>query len=795
MRVSLDWLRELVDFDTPPETLAEMLSFSGTKVESIDRPAEGLAGVVIAEVVDVTPHPDADNLLLVEVRTDSGSSRVVCGASNFAPGDRVPLARVGAHLPGMEISARKIRGQVSEGMLCSGSELGVSKDHSGILVLPPDAPLGEDVVAVLGLDDTILVLELTLNRPDCTGMIGVAREVAALVGSELRFPDASAPGDASLAAPVSVTIEDPGGCSRYVARYLEDITIAASPHPIQARLLKAGIRPISNVVDVTNFVLMETGHPLHAFDGSLVADRAIHVRRAQDGERIRTLDGVDRKLDPADLLIADPRRPLALAGVMGAEDSEVSDSTTEVILESAHFSPSSIAFTSRRHVLRTEASSRFEKGADPEMAPYAAARAARLMVETASARLSAAVIDEYPSPPDRPLVTLRAERTRRLLGMDVSDQEQVDHLRSIDIEVVSGPSEIQARIPTFRPDLTREVDLIEEVARLAGLDRLPATIRTGPGGGLDRDQRLERVVKRSLTGLGLQEVWTSSFSSPPELDALGLHEDHSARRMVRIVNPSSEHDTSLRTTLVPSLLRVAARNAAHRAPGMAAYEVARRYRPSGGALPEEDVTLGLVFSGRRSPKSWAGDEEGWDFFGARGIVEALAASVGAEVPALAPFVGMPFHPTRAAEVTIGGILWGLLGEIHPTVCNAFDLLDGTIAAEIALAPLFASIPDLVTPVHVDRDPPVYIDVAVTVDATIPAGTVEGLIIEAGRPEVASVRLFDLYAGEQVAAGGKSLAFALELRAPGRTMTDEEALAVRDRIIADLAERTGATLRA
>jgi phenylalanyl-tRNA synthetase beta chain len=388
LRVSLEWLAELVDFDESAETLAEMLSFSGTKVEGIEKPGSELHGLVVAEVVQILDHPNADNLSLVDVSLGDGTQRLVCGASNFAVGDKVPLARVGARLKDFQIGARKIRGQVSEGMLCSAAELGIGKDHSGILIMPPDTEVGQDLVQALGLDDVILRLELTLNRPDCTGMIGIAREVAALVGSRLRLPDASVHEDDGLASPVSVTIADPTGCTRYVARYLENAEPRLAPQWMQSRLLKAGMRTINSVVDATNYVLLETGHPLHAFDATLVADRSIEVRRAASGEPVRTLDGVDRKMETEDLLIADGGKVLAIAGVMGSENSEVGDHTTEIILESAHFDPASVAFTSRRHSLRTEASSRFEKGADPEMAPFAAARAARIMARTAGARVS-----------------------------------------------------------------------------------------------------------------------------------------------------------------------------------------------------------------------------------------------------------------------------------------------------------------------------------------------------------------------------------------------------------------------
>jgi phenylalanyl-tRNA synthetase beta chain len=466
-----------------------------------------------------------------------------------------------------------------------------------------------------------------------------------------------------------------------------------------------------------------------------------------------------------------------------------------VILEAAYFEPSTIAFTSRRHALRTEASSRFEKGADPEIVTYASARAARLVVQTSGASAAERVVDEYPAPPVRPVVTLRPERTGTVLGVDIPAGEQAAHLRSIQLDVLSEAPEIRVRVPSFRPDLTREIDLIEEVARLAGLGRLPSTIPPGRIGGLDREQLLERRAKRALAGLGIYEAWTNSFSSDADLDDLGLDAAHPARNAVRIANPSSELDTSLRTTLVPALLRAAARNFAHRVPGVALYEMARVYRPTGAPLPEERAVIGTVFGGERSPKSWTGDQRRWGFFEAKGILEALTASLRVPPLEFAPIEEMPFHPTRAAEIILGGSRVGAIGEVHPQVCDRFEVPEGTVVGEIEAAALFAAAADTVAAEQPARFPPVFMDLAVVVDESVAAGTVRALIAESGAPEVTSVRLFDMYRGEQVPEGRRSLAFALELRAPDRTLTDEEALAVRDRIVAVLAGRAGAVLRA
>ncbi|MDQ4025088.1 MAG: phenylalanine--tRNA ligase subunit beta [Actinomycetota bacterium] len=794
MRVPLSWLREFVDVPVPLATLKEMLDLSGTKVEKVHNPGEGIEGVIVAEVQEIDAHPNADNLTMVVVSTGDGSQRVVCGAKNFAVGDKVALARVGATLPGMTITERRIRGETSAGMLCSASELGVAKDHAGLLILPPDAAPGEDVVRTLGLADSIFELEITPNRPDCMSVYGVAREVAALTGAELKPLSFADDPDPELPHPETVEIEDPAGCPRYLARWISGLKIGPSPQWMTSRLVAAGVRPVSNVVDVTNYVLMELGHPLHAFDGDRVAEAHVVVRRARSGETLETLDGVGRTLRPDDLLIADPSKPLAIAGVMGGTSSEVSETTTEVLLESAYFDHASIAYTSRRHGLRTEASARFERGADPEAVPVAAARAAQLLADVAGGNARYPVWDEYPAPVQRRSITLRPGRTPKLLGVDVPAARQVEHLQSIGIEAVEGEGGIETVVPTWRPDLTREVDLVEEVARLHGIDRVPPTLPPGRAGALTEAQRFERRLRRTLAALGLREAWTESFLGPKELDDLGLATGHPARSLVRLMNPMTEEKPALRTTLLPGLLRSVAHNVAHRAEGVALFEVARVYEPSDEELPVEADVLAAVLSGRRRPQTWRGPAGAWDFFGAKGVVEATLRSLALPAPAFSPASGMPFHPTRSATVTVAGVTAGAFGELHPEVCDRFDVYEGTVAFELSLAPLLAALPARVKVEDLPRFPALLIDLAVVVDEDVPAETVAELVREAGAPDVTSASLFDLYRGEQLPEGRKSLAFALEIRAPDRTLTDEEALTVRDRIVAALRARVGAELR-
>ncbi|MGH2826955.1 MAG: phenylalanine--tRNA ligase subunit beta [Actinomycetota bacterium] len=794
MKVTLNWLKEFVDIEVDTPKLVEMLDLSGTKVESVNRPGEGLSGVIVAEVLNIDKHPNADTLWLVDVRTDAGEQRIVCGVRNFAVGDRVPLARVGAQLPGMTITERKIRGETSQGMLCSGAELGVSRDHSGILVLPPDAELGADIVPTLQLDDTIFELEITLNRPDCMSVLGVAREVAALTDQGLRRPKVKLEAASDVSSSVTVRIDDPQGCPRYLARYIEGVKIGPSPQWMATRLLACGVRPISNVVDATNYVLLELGHPLHAFDRADIAGDTILVRRARNGERFTTLDGVERELHPDDLMIADSKGAVAIAGVMGGEDSEVSEETTDVILESAYFDPESIAFTARRQGLRTEASSRFERGMDVEMVPFAAERAAQLMAELAGGRVSATVADQYPTRIERHKVRLRPARTNRVLGIEITPAEQAQRLRSVELVVDDAAGGLEVVVPTFRPDITREIDLVEEVGRLHGFHELPSTLPKGATGGLESLQRAERRLREVLVGFGVYEAVTPSLISPADVDALALDPGNPARRMVRTWNPMVADESAMRTTLLPSLLKAVARNRAQRAEGVALFEVARIYEPTGDKLPQEGLVLAAAFSGLRRRQEWTGPARTWDFFAAKGLIEGTFAALGVAPPDFSPAKGMPFHPARAATVGLGTTPLGAVGELHPEICEHFDVAERTLVFELSLAPLFGMLPKRVQATELARLPATLLDVAVVVDEDTAAGEVQRVIERAGSPEVTSVRLFDVYRGEQIAAGKKSLAFALELRSQAKTLTDSEAIAVRDRILPALQERTGGTIR-
>ena len=793
MRVSLSWLEDYVTVDVPVAELVERLNLSGTKVEAVHEPADELDGVVVAEVAGVRPHPSADGLVLVEARLPEGTQPVVVGVRNFSVGDRVPLATVGARLGELRIGEREIRGQLSRGMLCSAAELGVSKDHSGILVLAPDAPLGESVVPLLGLDDTIIELEITPNRPDCMGMIGIAREVAALLGNELALPAAEPVVARGVPDAVAVEIADLAGCPRYVARVIDAVAPGPSPAWMARRLLAAGIRPISSVVDVTNYVMLETGQPLHAFDAHKLDGGRIVVRRAEASERIVTLDGVERALRPEDLVIADRSRPVAIAGVMGGADTEVTEETTTVVLESAHFTAPSVALTARRHLLRTEASARFERGTDPNVAAYASRRAAGLISEVAGGKVAEEQVDAYPQPIGPRRLRLRPARTSRLLGIDIPAAEQAALLGSIGLAARPEGHDLLVEVPTFRPDVGREADLIEEVGRLAGYGRLPARVPAGTAGGLERREAVERRLRLLLADLGLREAWTPSFGSPDELDRLALAPDHPARAQVELANPTSEEAPALRSTLLPGLLRSAAHNATRGAVDGALFEIAPVYLPS-QQLAHERRTLGAVFWGARRPKTWLQEEVAWDFFGVKGILDAVVARLGLGPLSFAPSGEMPWHPTRGATVSLDGRALGGLGELHPEVCSRFGVPEGAPALELDLEGALSALPGRPQAADPPRYPAVLLDLAIVVDEAVTAAETVAAVRRSGGSELASLSLFDVYRGEQVPAGRKSLAFALELRSPERTLTDEDAEAIRDRILSTLQRELGAELR-
>ncbi len=798
MRVPLNWLRDYVDVDVPVDELADRLENTGTAVESIVRMGRDLKDIVAGLVLECGPHPRAERLVLCRVDTGGKVSDIVCGAPNVAAGMKVAVAVPGAVLPGgRRIDRAEIMGVDSAGMLLSGVELGVNEDAAGILELPSEVSPGEDLCSYLGLRDEVLELEITPNRPDCLSMIGIAREVAAIFGLLLTRPlplieEESPPEIGELA---SVAIADADLCSRYSARMIQGVTIAPSPLWMQVRLRAAGVRPINNIVDVTNYVMWECGQPLHAFDARRIHEASIIVRRARAGEKMVTLDGATRELDAEMLLITDPAGPIAIAGVMGGENSEVGDDTTDVLLESAHFTPASIMRTSKMLGLTSEASRRFERGSDPSGTVWAADRAIELMSAYAGGRIKSGTLDERPRVIEPVRLRLRVKRTSRLLGVELDVPTASDLLESIDVEVLETVTEgddqaLEVVAPTFRPDLEREIDLVEEVARLYGYDRIPATLPASRGryGRLNRAQSLLRAIRQILMGEGLFEVVTYGFTGERTLQRMDPATVPGPVGLVRLINPISDDMAVMRTTLLPGMLNVLGYNLRRRNAELGIFEIGRVFIPCAGQeLPQEPLKLGCVLSGTWEQKQWGRVSCEVDFFTLKGIIEVLLERMNIRGWELSKAQGSWLHPGKSAMVKVRGITLGEFGELKPGVAEDFEVKPNTQVLEFDVAALIAASELLPEFREIGRYPAMRRDIALVMDEGITQAQVEKVIRGAGGTLLRDVRPFDLYRGEQVGTGKKSIAFTLTFFSEDRTLEEGEVSQVESAIL-DALER-------
>jgi phenylalanyl-tRNA synthetase beta chain len=744
----------------PLEELATRLSISTAEVEGIERRGvpeqDGNLGLFrVGRVLEAEKHPNADRLQLCRVDLGEGEPRqIVCGAWNFGAGATVAVALPGAVLPGgLQLEQREVRGQLSDGMILAEDEVELGTDHSGIMVLPPGVEPGTPLADVLPLVEDVLLVEATGNRPDLLSIYGIAREVAALYDLELAPVPGTDP-EPHADETVDVTVEDFAGCPRYIGRLFREVTIGPSPVWLKARLLTAGMRPISNVVDVTNYVMLALGNPLHAFDLATLHGGRIVVRRALPGETIRTLDGVERRLEPDDLMIADADRSVALAGIMGGEETEIGEDTTDVLLEAANFEPTGIFRTSERLRLRTEGSNRWEKGVDPYLAEPAAKLATELIVQTAGARWVGRT-DVHEALPERPVIHFRPERADRLIGLDTPADEQAAWLERLGFELTDD-----VVAPTWRArEVTREIDVVEEVAR-NWLEDVPFTLplRRAMFGALTPLQRLRRRVEDVLVGLGLAETYTPSLRP----------EDENPNAW-RLPEPISAELAVLRTRLLPSLVEAARRNVELGAEPVALFEIARVYLPD-GELPDEETHVAAIVAG------------GWPR--AKGIVDGLYAALKAE-PAFRRAEDDLLHPGKSAATASG-----IIGELHPAV------LDGVWGAfELDLTKLLEEVPEEVRYTDVVSFPAVRQDLAFAVPEEVSAAELVAAAREAAGRELREMRPFDVYRGEQVGAGRKSIAFGVSFQSAERTLTDEDAAALRDGIVQALRERFDAELRA
>ena len=820
MRVPVSWLREVALLpDVPTHELAARLTAAGLTVETVTRASSVTGPLVVGRVLafDAETHKNGKTVRWCTVDTGDAAPRgIVCGADNFAAGDAVAVALPGVVLPGgFAITARKTYGHVSDGMICSAAELGIGADAGGILVLAADVKPGDDAAALLGLDDEVLDIAVTTDRGYAMSVRGVAREAATAFGTAYADPAGLAV-DAYERDGYPAVVEDPTACPRFVLRAVSGVDpAAASPDWLQRRVRLAGMRPISLVVDVTNYVMLELGQPIHAYDREQLRGPVV-VRRARPGESLRTLDGQLRALDPDDLAITDDSGPIGVAGVMGGASTEVGDSTIDVVIEAAAFAPAVVGRASRRHRLPSEASRRFERGVDPALGEAAAQRVVDLLVVLGggTAEPAATVVGALP---ERRVVRAPADLAQRRIGTPVPREEVVRLLEAVGCDVRAEGDDLVAEVPTWRPDLRDPADLVEEVARLRGYDVIPSVLPQAPAGrGWTSRQRALRRVGELLAAGGYVEAPCYPFVADEDLDALGLPPDDTRRHMLRLTNPFSEAQPYLRTTLLPGLLTALRRNLSRGASDVALFETGLVFRPEPGplrrvprpsverrpadeelaellaAVPPQPRRVAVVLSGRRDPAGWwgAGRDVSWAdaVEAARTVAQAwgVAVEVSADDHA-------PWHPGRCAALHVDGVLVGHAGELHPRVVAAFGLPARTAAMEVELDRLGA--PDrLVAAPRVSTFPPATQDVALVVDAAVPQVEVARALLAGAGPLLESLRLFDVYTGDQVGAGRKSLAYALRFRARDRTLTVEEATAMRDAAVAEAGRRTGAVLR-
>ena len=799
MRVPIKWLSEYVTVTLPVKEVAQRLTMAGLEVTGIERTGDDWEDVVVGHVVDVQKHPDADRLTLVTVDIGGVDSfEVVCGAPNVAKGQNIAYAKLGARLidartgEKKKLKKAKIRGVVSRGMVCSERELGLSDEHEGILVLDASSEIGKPLAEVLG--DTVLDIDMKPNRADGLSVVGVARDVAALTGETLREPDfeLEAAGE-SVVGRARVDINDTDLCSRFTLAIIEDIKTGPSPAWMQEALLGAGMRPISNVVDITNYVMLELGQPIHAFDYDKVAEHHIIVRRAKDGETLKTLDGKERSFTSEQLLITDPIGPIAVAGVMGGLATEVTDETKTILLEVANFNPVNIRRTAMALKLQSEASRRFAWGIAPELAPMASRRVTKFLVELAGGKASEGLLDAYPvmSPPVH--VSLARKRIPQVLGIDPSEEEIVKALEALGFSVESKIDRFEVGVPYWRRDVLGPDDVVEEVARMVGYERIPAAPLAGrvPNGVPQPTRELRERARDILVGAGMQEVITYPLTS---LEVLGRVVDPDVLEKappLAVVNPLNVGQERMRTSLRGSLLDTLARNLRVTKAQVAIFEAARVYTPTSSALPNEEEQVVGVVTGSRLDRFGSSTEEKIDFYDAKAYVARLfdRLSVAASFVACEDY---GLLSGRTARIDVSGKAVGVIGQVHPRTAKEFGLEKDVYLFEVRIADLLDHVPPVATMRAFSRYPAVVEDLAVVVDRIEPAASVLAEI--EAHPLVASAHVFDEYVGAQVPEGRKSLAISVSFQAPDRTLTDKDVAKAREKIVARLRSRCAAELR-
>lgn len=814
MLASISWLKNYVDIDCTPEELADKLTSVGLEVEGVHHLGAGISGVITGRVTEIYRHPNSDHLWVCMMDYGQGIVQILTGAQNVQLNDIVPVATVGATLPpssrnpeGMTLKATKMRGLDSLGMLCSADELGIDsklllpEQRNGIYILPADTPIGVDVKTVMGLDDAVLDIDLTANKQDCFCMLGLAREAAAVMGKELRTPDLTvkeeAGGDVNDVAKVDIQAADL--CSRFTMRKLNNIKIMPSPAWMQNHLRACGMRPISNVVDVTNYVMLEMGQPMHAYDYDTLVDHHIIVRRGQDGEKFMTLDGQERILDHSMITIADPEKAIGLGGVMGGLYTEVTDKTQNVLLEAAQFYGPSIRRTSKALGLRSEASGRFERGIDVASCTKALDRAANLLEAMGACTTVKGIIDTYPVEYKPAVIRVTPEKINIRIGIEIPKEEMIDILRRLQFTVAEEGAELVITAPTWRQDVTCDADISEEIARMHSFDKIETHM---PSLGLvqgrqDVAEDVRDQVEDYMVSAGLDEVMTYSFVHPTVVDKLLLPEDDPRRTVIKIMNPISDEFGVMRTSMVPSLLATASRNLAHQVESVKIFEVGKTFAPKALPLtefPVEKRILCAVMTGKRTALSWCEARGEVDFYDMKGVVEGLMESLGAADYELVHETQSYLHPGKSCAVKYKGQIIGYFGELHPVAADNFDVPEATYVLELEIAPLVEAATAVPQYTHLPKFPSMSRDIAVVVPVAVTNAELEATIRKFAGELLTDVKVFDIYTGKQVAEGCKSMAFNLTYQAADRTLTDAEVDASMKQVIAEVAEAYKAELR-
>ncbi|MBN2074458.1 MAG: phenylalanine--tRNA ligase subunit beta [Dehalococcoidales bacterium] len=801
MKVPISWLKEYVDITIPVEDIAEKLTMAGFEVEEIIRTGSGWDKVVVGQIKAVNPHPNADRLTLPTLDLGSEEATVVCGAPNLKVGDKVPFAYVGAelidgHTGKLEVlKPAKIRGVKSSGMVCSEKELGISDRHEGIMVLPDDAPVGTPLADYMG--DVVFNIDITPNRADCLSVTGIAREVAALTGRKTHIQDVvyEETGD-PLEDQITIEINAPDLCPRYAVTLIKNVTIGESPPWMQQRLLAAGMRPINNLVDVTNYVMLEYGQPLHSFDYEKIRGKKIIVRRASDYEPMITLDDNERELDSGMLVISDPMGAVAIAGVMGGANSEVTENTTSILLEAASFNARSIHYTGRSLGIPSEACMRFERGISRELTLPALKRATQLLAELGGGEVAKGIVDIYPEKLVQEPVTLSIKAVKRCIGREYSLDEIANSLELLgfDIKRDDTAGEVTATAPYWRTDVSIREDLIEEVARVVGYNEIPTTMISEPIPRHDAPPvvELKREITRLLAGFGLQEVMTYTMTSRDLIDRISTGPEADESSLIRVSNPMTADQEYMRPSLRMNLLIALESNRRYQDGGIRIFEVGKVFIPQQNDLPEEREMLCGLIAGIDTENSWHGEGRQSDFYDAKGIIETLLAKLGIKT-VYVPGKDAGLHASRQASVTVDGNEIGVIGEIHPSVLEKFDIDEPVYLFEIVLPALLEHTLSDRTFTALPRFPSVVRDMALIVDS----GVIHTQVVEIirGFSLVVAVDIFDVYSGEQVPPGKKSLAYRLTYQSPGHTLTDKEVNKVQEQILKRLEKELGAVLRA